>query len=491
MTRKMPAKRKTKAEQEPKEELSEDIKSWLGSVGSDGSVLVKIHREAPAYDEDGNEIKGFLAQVDEVADLDETYLKKRFGGGKYQIKLINADTGRYMASRRIRVAGPPKMTNGKSNGTTATPVAAPVHEPNTELINRAMDATREQAAAERERAQRMEERIFAGTQNKDSDKMFDLFREVMNLSSQGQEKLANALRESRDRPNESSELLKIMAEGKNAELASVNERHRAELAAAREFHKQEMLTVENRHDRELAAIREDHKRTIDYLKTTYEGRIQTVERSSDNQIQLLKLQLETANGQIKHLNNELQALRNKKDKTASENILEMVAIKEGLDRLGSSGDDDPKETWEKVLDKLGDNPLVAGIGKRLSGAGMPQPPPQLPPQQPQAPQVPPEPAGPSREAVLQAIRYTENAIEARNSTPEGFARSIRTMIPVELLNQLVSSGADAFADEVAQHMPHSVICTMAGRQFLRGVVAALSGDGEPQTSAPETEQKLQ
>ena len=137
------------------DELQETIKEWFQSVGIEGEIIAKVSRLWPEMSDDGTPIKGYLGEVD-MATLDEDYIKRKWGGGRFQLRLINTADGQYVKSKNIQIAGEPKTANGKSNG---EPASIPVG-PSDSLQARAMDIAERNSEREREARAKMEERLW-------------------------------------------------------------------------------------------------------------------------------------------------------------------------------------------------------------------------------------------------------------------------------------------------------------------------------------------
>lgn len=468
--------------QASKEQLSEElqttIKEWFQSVGVEGEIVAKVSRISPEVTEEGEACKGYLGEVD-MAALDEDFIKRKWGGGRFQLRLIDTTTGKYVKSKNIQIAGAPKVSNGngKANGESAFVQSGPSDS----ITAKAMDVAERMAEREREARASLEERLWEKEQKPANDPALDMLRDQLKSQTDEMRELRRQLGEKS--PKDS--VMEMLIGGRTAEITGLREQHASELRAIRENYESQIRSLNDRFDRQLNDTREDRKRDVERLhednkralndqKQAYEGRVTTLETVYTGKVDLLKVQLENARGEITQLKNELSTLRAEKVKTAKDSIQEIVAIKEGLQALSGDDDgDDEPATWEKVFDRVADNPVVKGLGERIAGvaAGVPQM--VVPPQQQiQAPN-PGLPPGLNPEDVIRALEFTENSIRARNTTAADFARAARNMIPNAILNDIVSQGADAFCDQVAGLRPDSAICTMNGRQFMRDVVEAL------------------
>lgn len=458
----------------PGDALPTSIKDWFEGLGSNGDVRCKVTRLSPAIDDDGQEIKGYLGETG-PENLDEAYLKRRWGGGKYQLRLVDGDTGKYMRARNVEIAGPPK---GKMPVVTAAPLApatAGIGLESERLSAKAMDVAANVAAQERDARERAEQRAWDAANNQKPDPM------VAVLQSQLAEQRAAAQRlqdRADERPQHESRLLEMIAGGKVSEINGIRENHAGELRSLRENHTAEVRMLHERHDRQIESVREDTKRQLSGQQMIYEGRIQSLDSSYQSQLSLLNVQLEHERGSAKTVRSDLERLRTEKNKSPIEMLQEFGALKEGLSVLTENNEPEA-ETWEKVMDKVQSSPLIQGISSRL-GTAVAAPAPVMLENPAQLEPPPPAEGEMSPGEAVQAIEFLEHAIEARSTTPEKFAGAARSNFPKQLLDEIVNKGADFFVDQVASMKPDSVICSMHGRQFVREVVTHLSGgDASP------------
>lgn len=485
---------KQRPPQRERERVDENFNEWVGSLsGGAKDYKVKIERTDPQHDDAGNQVGGWLAELEDFSEVDEMYLRNRWGGGRFVIHVFQRHaSGKWLMARRfpVKIAGAPKSLGGAK--IEALPSVA--RDENPRLQEKAMDHSMRLAQAERERADRLEQEVRKAGEV--PAWVLELLNEERRQKTVLEQRIADILSKLNEpKRDETPKYLELMMVQSGQQTAQTAERHRSEIEAMARNHEAQMRAANDAHQRQLDSMREEHKRTLDQLQrsndlvvstmtTTHQGQMSATTIAHQGQVNLLTAQLEGLKNERDDLKRRLEKLQDEKKKGPTEMIEEIGRLKEGLEALGMTGDEG-KDTWEKVMDKVGDvvSPFTKALARRPAGAPMMAPPPGMVPQGPPpgvpqgaAPPMVAPPPGFDPDDIPKLIQFVESAIGAQQK-PEVFARAAGSMVPTYLL-EAFASDPDAFASEVVRVAPGSIIGTPRGRLFLRKVAGYLLSGGE-------------
>lgn len=478
---------------QPGDKPDETFNEWVtGLSGGAKDYRVKIERTDPSHDDSGTRVDGWLAELEDFSEVDEMYLRNRWGGGRFVIHVFQrAANGKWQFARRfpVKIAGEPKAV-GSRKVEALQSTTVPVRDE--KLQEKAMDHSMALAKAERERADRLEEKLAEkGDVPAWALQLLNAERERADALARRIEALAEKANE--PKPDTTGRYLEILIAQGGQQTMQMAERHRSELEAQARTYEAQLRATNDHHQRQLDSMREEHKRAVDQLQrandlvvntmtTTHAGQISAMTVSHQGQVNLLQAQLEGLKNERDELKRRLEKLQDEKKKGLKEMIEELGSLKEGMEALGIGGGEE-QATWEKVVDKVGD--IVSPIGKAFARGPAAMPPQPMPPHgmvpapgmvppgaAPPAP-MPPVPPGFDPNDIPRLVEFIESAISAQQK-PDVFARSAGSMVPAWLL-EAFSSDPDAFADEVVKHAPSSIIGSPRGRLFLRKVAGHLSG----------------
>ena len=469
-------KTETEAQQE---DTIDSLIAGLSGLGDE--YKVNLQRLEPAESEDGTPLRGHLQDIEDYANLDEEWISKRYGGGKYAVVIKKRNNkGSWIYHKRITlaIAGAPRV----KKTATETP-----RESNPDLVREAMTMQAEVARQERERAERLTEQ--ANKRSPESEMVVQMLRDQLEQTRQDRAALETRLdrlsEESRAPKND--KLLEILTSGKAAEIVSMSERHRSEMEAQRQNYESQLRWVREQQEREVTAIREehkriqntmieDHKRMVDLLTQTNNHRAQTLELSAQQQTGLYSLQLESAKEEAKRLRSENEKLRAEKQKGFVEQLSEIANVQEALSAigLGSSGGEE-QATWEKVVDKLGavGTEVVSRLGTAKQQVEVQQ---QQQLQQQQQQQIAAEQQAKlpfTQQEFESAVDFIESAM-VRDQDPKTFAQALSSMVPGALINEISKIEPEQFAAIAEQMKPQTQLSTTKGRVYLRKIHEVLN-----------------
>lgn len=117
-----------------------ELKLAFDNLGPQGSYSIRISRKEPedVYI-DGQRVvtAGHLGSVDHM--IDEDWLQRKYGGGKYELRLHNAK-GQYQTLKTVSVAGEPNLDAlPKSSRKSVEPAAAPASGGSDPLVMKTVD----------------------------------------------------------------------------------------------------------------------------------------------------------------------------------------------------------------------------------------------------------------------------------------------------------------------------------------------------------------
>lgn len=469
-------------------EDSATVADWLKGF-SGNQVRITLVRVYPEYFAGRDNVSGVLDHYDEL--IDEEYIKSRYGGGKYQIKAQTIQENgqwRYAGARTIKIAGDPKIT-GDIFQTQNEKDDIPVPE-NNSLSERAMAMSERLLHEERARAERIERN--AGANNGVSETMMALMlkpyeTQITVLSAQLVEKehqLAEKDRTIKELSNfrpdtsRSDSLLEKVIGNESSKLDGLRLQFDSERRMFMESHKDEVRRIQERHDYEMKAKDESLNREVRNLERAFEGRVESLKSGYESRLESRENRVKDLERQLGKNETELAELRARKEKGPIEQMKDIAAIKEMADTFMRTGRDDEDEssTFERVVSKVVESPVVQAIGQRIVNGPAPQPQRQVRRELPKAPVVPtPENplAGIDPTAIAGSVSYMEAAV-ANGIDPSTFAQSIRGQAPASLLDSIQKMGIDTFLDKLGL-ADGSPLATQVGRNWARKVAKALAG----------------
>lgn len=481
------------------EESEQDVRAWLETLAADAAIKIAVVRKSPRIHR-GHNIEGQLDTVEEL--IDEDYIRERWGGGKYLLKVMTPNARgqfQYRVSRTVAIAGDPKIDDLVDDRDDGRDVGARESEAASITAMKTM-------------ANLVQEKMGRPALDPEMIRTFtaplqaQITRQDEHMARQ-EEELRELRMLAHKRPDNSHQerLLERMIGGESArveaitaqyqsELRTVKENHHRDMADARAQAKDDLAARERSHERELATLANAHAREMDALRQAFETRIETSKLTYEARIESLKTEQERVRSELTEVRAEAATLRAKKDKGLIEQAKELSEVKDALSTLGGGGDDDEKPWYEKALAMA--EPIAGRIMSGLGDAGpMMQQPMQMSPQalprrrrvvhaRPQTMATPqqmqrPVPAPVQGHAidaadVASAIQYMESAVQS-GADPAAFAASARNLIPSNILQLVDSVGIDEFLAKVAKLSQDSPLRSQVGRNFARDVAKHLLG----------------
>lgn len=359
------------------EEDDRGIHAWLQELGGDQAVRVQISRLKPEVGPRGENLKGVLETADDL--IDESYLKERYGGGKYQLRLsvVNKQGSFvYKKSRQIDISGDPII---------------------------------------RKTAKEEDEDVPARSEAPDSMKMLmNLFQPIL-LSNIEEAKEARKLASSPD-PVQSALLQQIVAGRQEAE-ASLRTQYEAridriiednarQLARKDDEHARQLARLDDRHAdelRRLAGIAErkdaDHAEQIRRMESRHEAQLRdsqtfsernmgvnekaneigitALKNSYEAQVQSLKSDLTRANRELDAAAAKISVLEAKKDQSLPDKLKEVNTIRDLLNEVSG---EEKSSTLSDVVSTVFNSELASTLATKIGALAAPtQPSAQTPP----------------------------------------------------------------------------------------------------------------
>jgi hypothetical protein len=482
-----------------REEEEQDTASYLQSLAATMPIRVTLRRTTPRLWK-GTNISGTIETYEEP--ITEEMVKEAHGGGKYQLVIKTPDSkGRfvYRANRTIEIAGDPRIdgliissNDDKSSPAPSGPDPAVLHALN--MSSRMVDA------AERRASERGTDPALAMAM----DEMRALRAEMKTKD----DRMMEVLTAKKDSAAEM--LLGKAIDGESARIQSMQARMESELRQKNDTHRAEIDRLHQRYE-DIARRQEDsHKREIDMITRSLDSQMATLKLSYEGQIEGFKREITHLAAQLNKSETELAALRVKKDKSPTDTISEIVAMKTALESLTGSGEKEEGSAFERIVGNVMDSPLISGIATRVAGGpeaaaaatntAQPQGDIDIPFNQPvQLPdgriimrktsgaiveikrKVPaPSPTGGPVEVsdtdIKVAIQFMETAL-AGDADPDEFARTARNLAPSlasgPMRDFLKTQGVDALLERVAKLSPGSPLLSQHGKNWTRKVAKAL------------------
>lgn len=506
-----------------------NIMDYFRNLVGSAPVRMKIQRQQPQMYK-GRQVAGLLDTIDELIDEDE--IKSRYGGGKYIIQIQKQDPqGRYKyaGQRIIQIAGEPKLEGLFEDVKPVTPLT-PVEDSG--LTRSAMAMAERQAAAERERADRLEQEARdalreASKGNGLDPALMSMFQNMLSTQAEAAnrrvEALERDLRETRnakpENPIESRLAEKILTddnvrinslrESHASEIRAIRENHQAELRSIKDSAREDMKRAEDRADRLHEANEKAHQREISLMQQGFTNQLESLRVANEARASVLESENRRLLKEVAEQKAELIALREKKDKPLTDTIVELSQFSEALKSFKGDEGGGESTTFDKIMTVAG--PIAEGLAGRL---GAPQQQPMMPqgqmmvpqfnapgqaqqqrvarPKRPQQPaqrpvQVGPPPAQIKPEDIRLAVQFFEGAITA-DTTPEQFASSVQSVVDGNVIHAIkVAGGVDKFLENRVQLGVNSPLLTQKGRRFVRTVERLLGATSSPPEADPTPE----
>jgi len=522
-----PAPRKGKPV--PREEVSQSAQAmtqaddrtvyeFLRDIGTGGTVKLKLIRTSPKTLPDGTLCCGSLAEYDEPFDEEE--IRRLFGGGKFQVKAFRAGAKggmNYAGARTFEIAGVPRMPGMDA------PLHAPVISQDTEnvpLQRQALGMMERFTSDAQKRADRLEAEMRNGNGRSTGDELraalapmetqiAALNQQIMNLQRIIADKDKQILDLVTRKPETTFQdrMLDKLTDNDNARITHLREEHASELRQLRQSHTDEMRVMNERYDRDIQSREKSHDRELDNLKMSHQNTIDNLKSGFESRLDTMKIRTADLDAAILLAKQEIQALRDKKDKSPLEAMEELATMKSSMEALGlvNTGGDEAPSTWERILSGVLESPLAKAVSTRIEQAPATPPPQQQqrvvvrkkpspaataatpdnpaahvastpapvsgpPAKKPKAP----EPPKLSQMDVSLAVSFMENAVNA-NQPPEVFAESIRSMLPKDIIEYIKMVGIDEFL-KLAKIPDGTPLASQNGRNYVRKVAKVLVGE---------------
>lgn len=485
------------------------IHEWISNIGSTASMRVKITRTFPRIWKQ-RQIGGVIEFVDEA--IDELWLQERHGGGKYQIQVqkVNAKGGwSYAGSKIIEISGDPilkNVTRADDSGDAMASNTAPAED--TSVLKAAMSMTERMTVDAQRRAEKIEDEMRAMSNNpKGTDPVIvELLRGAQSEARELRKQMHDTLTAPKT-TTATDDLLKTMVAGDTDRTARLREMHESELRTLRAQAADDVKRSEDRLQRLMDAQERGHEREIASLRSSADQNVKMLEISYTTQVKTLEGQLTNLRSDHDAVRKELAELRGRKDKSTADQLQEIVQLK---DLMGALGGDEPEEpVWKQVVQAIGENPMVQGLGQRIA-EGPPQREPSPAAARAQAiararaAQAAKEAAGEAAGAGVgtsapgagagspkklkapikvdpaearTAVTFLEQAL-GNGTSPEAFVESAKMLVPRAIVEAIRVEGIDSFLARVAKVPDGSPLTTIAGRNFVRKVAKLLVGEGE-------------
>ena len=506
----------TRTARDMREEADMDLRELIESLGGTEDVEFRVYRRAPKMFE-GIAMEGHLETFHEMVTEEE--LKRRFGGGTYQVKIFRPNARGAMVhfkAKSVKIPGNPDMTHYRPKKEEEPPAFIDYggHESDT-LAAQALSTMKELVDKKQDGGfnpafmQAITAPLQAQIQSA-QEAMVSMQRSMADKDA----KILELLTQKPD-TSAKDDLVNKMFDTEANRTNSLREMHASEMRQLRENHREDMKRVDDRHKEDLRSREEGHKREIDNLQRSMQAQIDSNKVAYEARVDGLKSEIERLNRDLTVSQTEVTELRAKKEKSLPEQAAELSGIAESFKALGiikaDEGEDNSK-WYEKLIGAAAENPeLLQGLlGPPASPPQqLPNPAPSPAPSQAAVQGVPPvgqpfqtEPGGPvfvrtpddqivpwrpsapatapaaaaaptapkppSPSEVKIAIGFIETAF--RNGTPaEAFAISARSAIPGDILAYLEAVGVDEFLNSVARLEQGSPLRNQAGREYVREV----------------------
>lgn len=452
-------------------EQERDLRALLSGLAQGGGFRVAVTRVEPTEFRDpatGQFVStgGLLRTYDEI--IDDEFISKRHGGGKYSCRILRADQSgsfRFYKHVTIKVAGDPRTDDvNRTVTTTAAPVvpAAQTGE-SPSVAAKALDMMSQQLA--RMSDERKPDKTIDPALMMVMEQMREDGRRRDAESARREEALERQLSELRtqlavaSKPTEDpfkDKLLSSMVDGESGRILTVRAQHESEVRMMREQAQANERAIRDGHQRELDKLEASFQREILALKHSNEVALQAVSTAAQTQASLLTSDRDRLLRENDHLRDEIKELRQRKDKSTIETLHEMKKLKEMFeDDEGGGGD-------KSALDKFMEHAPSVGefIARAVSKA-------------PQGPQVAAQtPTAPARPVVAKDQDGNRFVI-----TPDGIRAPVKRK-PKVIPAQMSPDGTVIVPELV---LPEVDADTM--KRVIGMLQAAYDGNQEPETVA--------
>jgi hypothetical protein len=463
------------------------VGAWLQQFGNTAQVRISIDRKAPTT-WNGKPIKGLLDTIEDEL-IDETYVKERFGGGTYAIRAFTQHaTGKYVyaGQKTIQIAGDPRV-EGDDDAKGAVPILS-TRDNAAELA--ALQMTKDIALTSQRRAAELEDRLLM--RKSDLDPATMALVETLRAQIEVQANEARTLRQQlnelltkKPEPSSTERFFESYLMNDSTRLDQLRTLHASELRQKDDYYKAEIMRVEDRAERALQTLKESTAREVDNIKMLHQMTIENLKAT------------------------HASSLEAKKDKTVTEQLKDIAAVKEAFGTMfpDNSGEEPEKENmFVTGFKELVNSKFLEGIGQRIAGSAAPPPATMSAQLQQQAreravaaararaaaaaatqggavPEMPAEPPGPPPGLLaLQAfddasIKRVATFMEAAyngQKTPDQFVEAIKAKAPGQLIDYVRTHGVDHLLARAVQLNGDSVLSSMDGKNWAREVAKLLT-----------------
>ncbi len=348
--------------------VDQDLKTWLGSLGSIGEIRIQVSRMQPQFHR-GVKVNGLVSTHTQV--IDEEQIGQMHGGGTYAIRVNRRDDhGRwvYWRNTTVEIAGDPRIDDvhrtaaadaAGGNGKPAGPASG---DP---IVTRAFDFMAQQAQQK------------ASSAGGDFMAFLPLIEQMLKPLRDQNAALLSQLGEARKPPEQTaseraeSKFVEKLLDGDSARIAAIEAQHRSEVAQLRQSmldnekrmedrHDRAISDMTSRHDRELAAQKSGYERELSALRSSQELMTTTLRSSLDTSAKILENENKRLEKENDKLEKELAELRSKKDMSLTDKLKEVEGVKK---LLGVGEEGEPKGKLETILA----SPVAERVADKLMG----------------------------------------------------------------------------------------------------------------------------
>jgi hypothetical protein len=487
------------------------VGAWLQQFGNTAQVRISIDRKAPTT-WNGKPIKGLLDTIEDEL-IDETYVKERFGGGTYAIRAFTQHaTGKYVyaGQKTIQIAGDPRV-EGDDDAKGAVPILS-TRDNAAELA--ALQMTKDIALTSQRRAAELEDRLLM--RKSDLDPATMALVETLRAQIEVQANEARTLRQQlnelltkKPEPSSTERFFESYLMNDSTRLDQLRTLHASELRQKDDYYKAEIMRVEDRAERALQTLKESTAREVDNIKMLHQMTIENLKATHASQITVLDGTVRSLRDDLTATREKVSSLEAKKDKTVTEQLKDIAAVKEAFGTMfpDNSGEEPEKENmFVTGFKELVNSKFLEGIGQRIAGSAAPPPATMSAQLQQQAreravaaararaaaaaatqggavPEMPAEPPGPPPGLLaLQAfddasIKRVATFMEAAyngQKTPDQFVEAIKAKAPGQLIDYVRTHGVDHLLARAVQLNGDSVLSSMDGKNWAREVAKLLT-----------------
>jgi len=369
-------------------EESQNMADWIRSFGGQGAVKVNITRLFPMKGKNDELIGGSLETVEDY--IDEDYIRTRWGGGTFMLKVLNpAKGGGYLRGRQVKLAGPPKMHGRTVPGfgddgleTMGGVSAAPLRE-DASTVTKAMEFMAKQTERSELRAERLAE--SGGHRGLDHETLREIQAPLLaELAEQRrtiagmQTQLVAAANKPPERDEFRDKLMGHMLDRESSQVETLRVTYEARIAKLRDdadadlrranhAHEEQIKRIEDRHEKEIKRLEDRHDRDLKQAE-----RISGIEtKSSDTvaaaRVEALQAEKERMGRELTAAATKIAALEARKDQTITEKADELIKVQEALQGLGGGGTEGDEKWWEKAIAAVGNTEAVGKLINKFTG----------------------------------------------------------------------------------------------------------------------------